>query len=128
MLDVDYFKEINDTHGHSVGDKALIDAANMLLDVSGRHASVFRFAGDEFIVLIKIPASKKDELGQITKYIEDKIRIRADSFNASSDNPYNIVFSLGHAFFDPNEEEDVFFHKMDLEMYKEKQLHHESRK
>ena len=128
MLDVDYFKEINDTHGHSIGDRALIDAANMLLSVADRHASVFRFAGDEFIMLVKVPSSRKEELEQITKYIEDKIRIKAANFNAISDKPYKIIFSLGHAFFDPNEEEDAFFRKMDLAMYKEKQLHHGQRK
>ncbi|MGA1825761.1 MAG: diguanylate cyclase [bacterium] len=53
MLDVDHFKEINDTHGHDIGDQALIWVANLLKKVSGEGAIPIRYAGDEFIILIE---------------------------------------------------------------------------
>ena len=128
MLDVDYFKEINDSYGHSIGDQALINAGKMLLDVSDRNSKVFRFAGDEFIILIKVPVSRKDELEQVTLDFEEKIRKEAEKFNSEKGKPYRLVFSIGHSIYDPNVEEDEFFHQMDVEMYKEKQLHHSNRK
>ena len=53
MVDVDYFKEINDTYGHHVGDEALIDVARILLFGKPDKAIAMRFAGDEFILLLK---------------------------------------------------------------------------
>ena len=53
MIDVDYFKEINDTYGHHVGDEALIDVARVLLFGKPDKAIAIRFAGDEFILLLK---------------------------------------------------------------------------
>jgi len=52
MMDVDRFKEINDTHGHGVGDLALTHIAGLLRRVSGRRGLPIRYAGDEFILLL----------------------------------------------------------------------------
>ena len=50
-IDVDYFKEINDRHGHAVGDKVLRAFAARLRDVLGEKGVASRFGGDEFVVL-----------------------------------------------------------------------------
>jgi diguanylate cyclase (GGDEF)-like protein len=52
MLDVDYFKQINDTHGHEAGDQALIWVATLLREVTGEAGLPIRYAGDEFIILL----------------------------------------------------------------------------
>jgi diguanylate cyclase (GGDEF)-like protein len=52
LLDLDHFKEINDTLGHGVGDRALCDAANVLNSAIRPYDSCGRYAGDEFIVLL----------------------------------------------------------------------------
>jgi diguanylate cyclase (GGDEF)-like protein len=51
-MDLDHFKEINDTLGHGVGDRALCDAANVLNSAIRPYDSCGRYAGDEFIVLL----------------------------------------------------------------------------
>lgn len=52
MMDVDHFKEINDTYGHDVGDQALAGVASLLKEVSADEILAIRYAGDEFMILM----------------------------------------------------------------------------
>jgi diguanylate cyclase (GGDEF)-like protein len=52
LLDLDHFKQINDTHGHETGDQVLTWIATLLKEVAGDDGIPIRFAGDEFIVLL----------------------------------------------------------------------------
>ncbi len=52
MLDIDYFKKINDNHGHKVGDEILISISNMLRDMIDGRGIIGRYGGEEFIVIL----------------------------------------------------------------------------
>ena len=52
FIDLDKFKEVNDTAGHIVGDKLLKMAAQRLTNASRRSDQLFRFGGDEFIIIL----------------------------------------------------------------------------
>lgn len=52
MLDLDGFKDVNDTLGHSIGDELLKEAARRLTTIAGAAARVYRFGGDEFVVIV----------------------------------------------------------------------------
>ena len=52
MIDIDHFKAINDTHGHSVGDQVLIQVADRIRSTVGDRGTVCRYGGEEFIVLL----------------------------------------------------------------------------
>ncbi len=52
FLDLDYFKNINDTHGHLAGSKALSEVAKILMDSVREVDSLFRYGGDEFTALL----------------------------------------------------------------------------
>lgn len=52
VLDIDRFKQINDTHGHDAGDQALVWLAHLVTEMSGEGAIPIRYAGDEFVVLL----------------------------------------------------------------------------
>lgn len=52
LLDIDHFKKINDTYGHSVGDDALVLVSQILLDMSRAEDTVARIGGEEFAILM----------------------------------------------------------------------------
>ncbi len=59
MIDLDHFKQINDTHGHQAGDHCLAHVASLLRDHFRRETDLIaRFGGEEFVVVIHAPASQ----------------------------------------------------------------------
>ena len=52
MLDIDYFKSVNDNHGHSTGDQVLAQTAERVLSVVGKRGLVCRYGGEEFAMLL----------------------------------------------------------------------------
>jgi len=52
-IDVDYFKQVNDSLGHDVGDRVLRDVATLISDLSGPENPAFRTGGEEFLVLLR---------------------------------------------------------------------------
>ena len=118
MLDLNHFKEINDNFGHSMGDKALFRASRILHRAVGGKGAAFRFAGDEFVVLVN---SEKEE---DVFAIEDQIRIMARTFNEDTMEPYRISFSMGHAKYIRGESQDAFLRRMDAKMYEDKEKMH----
>jgi len=63
MLDLDHFKDINDTYGHDVGDLILKEVARKLLMSTRKKDTVSRFGGDEFIILLQDINTKSDAQG-----------------------------------------------------------------
>lgn len=53
FLDLDNFKNINDTMGHEIGDKILIEVSRRILETAGEYDFCVRFGGDEFVVLLQ---------------------------------------------------------------------------
>ena len=119
MIDIDYFKEINDRYGHSQGDEALRDVAGILKKAGPEGSIAVRFAGDEFILLL--PTDREEEiLGT-----EEQIRKAAEEFNRTSHRPYMVSLSMGHAVY-CQETSDKFMEAIDHAMYLNKQRRHES--
>lgn len=116
MLDVDSFKHINDSYGHSEGDKALKTVADILRQSCLNNEWVFRFAGDEFIVL-----KLTDAPGDLEAYMGEVNR-RIAAFNEAQP-AYRLSLSYGISFFDKGGV-DAFMKEMDGRMYEMKQAHH----
>ncbi|KJY38139.1 hypothetical protein VR45_06760 [Streptomyces sp. NRRL S-495] len=67
VVDLDRFKQINDTHGHAAGDAVLADAARILTAWAGDHGIATRLGGDEFAVARPLPAAwTAVRMGQLT--------------------------------------------------------------
>ncbi len=73
FIDMDQFKRINDTLGHSVGDALLQAVANRLLNVTRQEDMVARLGGDEFVVLLPDLATDKDHAARQARLVADKI-------------------------------------------------------
>ena len=119
MIDLDFFKEINDRFGHSVGDEALRETANLLREASPDDSIAIRFAGDEFILLL---TTNREEA---IREVEEGIKKAVEAFNRSSQLPYAISLSMGHAVFD-TKDKDAFMEAIDSAMYIEKRAKHTS--
>jgi diguanylate cyclase (GGDEF)-like protein len=52
MLDLDHFKQVNDTHGHQVGDQVLVQVADLLRKTVREIDIVGRYGGEEFLVIL----------------------------------------------------------------------------
>ena len=114
LLDVDAFKEINDTYGHMCGDAALRDVGGLLrgLPLPGGFAA--RYAGDEFILVQ--PVDSEEEILAVA----DHLRQRTKEFNRTHRRPYRLSFSMGCSLWHPGEPLDAFLRHMDERMYEEK--------
>jgi len=73
MIDVDYFKQVNDTYGHDMGDKVLREVANVLVKSVREADMAIRYGGEEFMVLlIDVQAGKSEEVAEkIRKAMEN---------------------------------------------------------
>ena len=120
MIDIDFFKQINDKYGHHAGDEALKALAGLLLDTFGKKASIGRYGGDEFLV-IDFESSKQGAEKKL-KELDSRCQI----FNQHGKLDCPLSFSAGFAFYDPEIYSDVykFFHHIDELMYEQKRSHH----
>ena len=92
VLDVDLFKHVNDTHGHSIGDMVLVAVADVLRAESRRGDYVCRLGGDEFCILLP-QASEEDALT-----IAERIRLHVGHQRvAASDESVKCHVTLGVA-------------------------------
>lgn len=115
LLDVDMFKQINDTYGHLTGDQALYDAGQLLRSCSGPRTVTVRYGGDEFVML-----SPLSECGSPVE-LRDAIHTALVQFNAAHDRPYRLSLSMGSAVFQPGAQTiDEFLAQMDGDMYAQK--------
>lgn len=116
MIDLDGFKQINDTYGHKVGDDALLVVASILEDSVKRTDMVCRYGGDEFLILVESPRANA------ARYIRDRIRSKVSAFNKKKVKPYVIAMSFGLKFYNKsNIHLKQLMNEVDRLMYADKQ-------
>jgi diguanylate cyclase (GGDEF)-like protein/PAS domain S-box-containing protein len=94
FLDLDHFKNINDSLGHSMGDKVLIEISNRLKAIVREEDTVSRLGGDEFNILLPITILKGQVL-LLTKYLTACLnRFILNKINCTSFHPLGLVYSL----------------------------------
>ncbi|MFB9688998.1 sensor domain-containing diguanylate cyclase [Amycolatopsis plumensis] len=93
MIDLDWFKRINDTHGHPVGDDVLAEVATALTRAVRRGDTVGRYGGEEFAVLL--PDVDEAEVRAIAERI--RLRIRALRITAKTGEPVTLSATIGAA-------------------------------
>ena len=117
MIDLDYFKEVNDKYGHGVGDEMLRVYAREVLSIFRRYDMVARYGGEEFAVIL--PNTDK----QGSQYAFRKIRNKVgDTFVIHGNDAIPIpTFSAGLAIYEPGETVESLLERADSAMYKAKQ-------
>ena len=113
LLDIDYFKIINDTFGHLAGDTVLQEIAHLIQDNIRQSDFLARWGGEEFAVL-----APGVELGQALKLAE-KLRILVEKHDFSIDR--QVTCSFGVSSYMSGEDEDEFLLRADTALYQAKQ-------
>ena len=116
FIDLDGLKGINDTFGHSTGDKAICCIADVLRESCCSGEVYCRFGGDEFIVFAANYTSEQAE--DLTAVISNNIK----HINDSALYPFTLSASTGFVIATPKIGEDIFYFvtEADKKMYKEK--------
>jgi diguanylate cyclase (GGDEF)-like protein len=95
FIDIDYFKNVNDQFGHVIGSKLLSDMAAILKLQLRASDLVYRFGGDEFIVLL--PKSNIEESKKIAVRISEAVKDA--EFTIDANKKYRLSLSIGIAEF-----------------------------
>lgn len=116
-IDLDDFKQINDTFGHNMGDFVLETSVKLLRSCCRPSDCIARLGGDEFCIVLDI--SNRIDLEAAVTRIEKCIK----EYNERSENPYELALSMGYAVYDYHAHLKVeeFQNQIDELMYKEKQ-------
>ncbi|MDO8735679.1 MAG: diguanylate cyclase, partial [Thermoleophilia bacterium] len=119
MLDLDYFKDFNDTWGHVAGDGVLTDVSRIMLEETRDMDTVTRFGGEEFLIVL--PDTDEDEAVEAAERI--RRQIESTEFRLLGHATAHITISGGSASFDPGvTHEDILIHRADNALYKAKRL------
>ena len=119
MMDINDFKHINDSFGHSTGDQAICKMGDILFRSIPEGGIAIRYAGDEFIVLL--PGGDEATALATTKEIDRHL----SRFNHSGEAPFTLTVSMGWAGFDPQSGKEAFLTAMDEKMYEKKRKYHQ---
>jgi diguanylate cyclase (GGDEF)-like protein len=126
MIDIDHFKNVNDTYGHPTGDQVLIFLVTECLDEL-REIDIFgRVGGEEFLAVL--PETKKEEAMQVAERL--RRRIASKAYKASLSDEIHITISIGVAVFDPSLIDNMspglivkkYFSDCDQAMYRAKKM------
>jgi diguanylate cyclase (GGDEF)-like protein/PAS domain S-box-containing protein len=116
LLDLDDFKQFNDTYGHIEGDQVLMRFGQVVKRCLRQTDSAYRYGGEEFTILLPMTTS---EDGAVTA---ERIRseLKKEIFSPVSGKDVYISVSIGLAQYKPQEDMKAFVHRVDQLMYQSK--------
>jgi diguanylate cyclase len=116
MLDLDYFKKLNDTYGHQVGDEALLHLVKVVKEIVRPTDVVARFGGEEFVILL--PETDLDEAVRVMTRLQREL---TKKFFLHKNERVLVTFSAGVALRGPGEAAEAFIGRADSAVYKAKE-------
>lgn len=121
MIDLDNFKTLNDTRGHSVGDLLLIEVAKRLLECVRGEDTIARLGGDEFVVILEDLGELETVASANAEYIGEKIIAALSVPYQLQSQAYHTTPSIGVSLFSAGEENlEELIKRADSAMYQAK--------
>ena len=117
LLDIDHFKDYNDTYGHLEGDKVLVHFGQIIKSCLRANDSAYRYGGEEFTVIL--PETGGGEAKTVAQRI--RLALEAETFSPSKAEPVTITISIGVTQYSAKEELSTFIQRADQAMYLSKQ-------
>lgn len=112
IVDVDYFKSINDTYGHQIGDEALIGVAKTIKNSLRENDLIARWGGEEFVIMLKNITIEQ------AKTIIEKVRVNIEKNTVHND--IKVTASFGLTKYQEGEETKETFKRVDDALYEAK--------
>ncbi len=113
-FDIDHFKKINDTYGHTTGDAVLVKATQTIRKNLRATDSLIRWGGEEFLIIL--PETSLGDAIHIAQKLRENLEKR------SSDIPLPITASFGIASWKEDQTLDTLIHRADTKMYEAKKM------
>ena len=121
FIDLNKFKQLNDSYGHDVGDLMLIEVARRLLRTVRDSDTAARFGGDEFVVLLERMGASPEQAAAATHSVVDKIRQTLGEEYVLGDIRHEGSVSIGvKLFLGDDGDPDQILKEADIAMYEEK--------
>jgi diguanylate cyclase (GGDEF)-like protein len=114
VLDIDYFKRINDNYGHIVGDDVLRQVAQCMENTIRSSDALYRYGGEEFAIVL----NGTGESGALL--LAERIRQNVENLRIESLKSVKITLSLGVAVLQQNESPEQLFKHADSALYRAK--------
>ena len=115
MIDLNNFKQINDTLGHPVGDEALVAAAGILTrTMAGSKGIIARYGGDEFLIMTFFSGEQGAES------FRQQIRSDFATYNYEHRLPYQLSASIGYVKYEEGQKLDALIKRADEALYADK--------
>lgn len=116
IADIDHFKDINDTHGHQLGDEALKVVANRLTEQLRDGDAVARYGGEEFCMLMAIPEKRVVEVAERIRHAVAETPVSLDDGKELA-----LTISIGATYYASGLDEDSMFERADAALYEAKE-------
>ena len=116
MVDIDFFKQVNDQYGHRMGDRVLASIASILLKSQRPYDKLFRYGGEEFVAMFP------NTTVEAALLIAERLRIIVEENHVEIERlPVRITISMGISAIDANTSVENSIEQADAAMYAAKQ-------
>ncbi|WP_372682242.1 GGDEF domain-containing protein [Desulfosarcina sp.] len=117
LLDIDNFKDFNDTYGHLEGDKILLHLGRVIKSCLRKMDSAYRYGGEEFTIIL--PGTHGEEARTVAERLRSAVA--AEDFTCGKVSDLEITISIGVTQYRQDEEISSFVQRADKAMYQSKQ-------
>lgn len=119
IIDIDHFKKFNDTYGHALGDRVLINVARALKEASRDYDQIARWGGEEFVIVTR--DTSMENLMAYAEKLREKVA-SAQVFQEGNLAPIYVTISLGITSRKHEETFDAALERADKALYQSKEM------